>query len=154
MDTDTSAEKMLQDVHAGREVIYSLLYRSFIMTPDEDYYRMLESLLSNMFPTTKGAEQIEQFLRERISATDKAEYDLETQREYTRLFCMTNSVRTCQSHYESDNKLSREAPYDECLALYAAYEFPVDESHSEDADFIAEQLRFMSYMASLSNEAA
>ncbi|MDR2868987.1 MAG: hypothetical protein LBV04_00895 [Deferribacteraceae bacterium] len=118
----------LQDIHAGREVLYSLFYRVFIMTPESDLYTMLAELLSFMRQTAEGDEaaetaisKIEQFFieRERCAArklnSSKAEFDLETQRRYTRLFCMTNSVRSCQSHYESENRLSRDEAYSQCL---------------------------------------
>jgi hypothetical protein len=87
-------------------------------------------------------------LRNNMPEAEIAEFDLDSERQYTQIFCLTNSVRTAQSHYTGEDKLSRQEPYDECLKTYAEYKFPKDLSHMEDADFIAEEMRFISFMAS------
>lgn len=151
----------LKVFHSGREVIYNLLYTAFIENPGDKLYGMLDDLMEHLTTLardsdeetlSKGVEGLSNFItvRKSLRAEEIPEYDLDTERQYTQIFCLTNSVRTAQSHYTSEDKLSRQEPCDECLEIYAEYKFPKDKRHKEDADFIAEEMRFVSFLASQS----
>ncbi len=154
----------LLSAHNGREVMYNLFYRTFIMTPDDEYYRMLEDLVPDIMAMADGwgdknasdaASALSDFIstRKKLPEEELKEYDLDNMRHYTQLFCYSNSVRTAESHYLSREKLSRQEPFDACTNIYAAYKMPKDEKYKEDADFISIEMRFMAFAASKTAEA-
>ncbi|MDR0453966.1 MAG: molecular chaperone TorD family protein [Deferribacteraceae bacterium] len=155
-----SDKELLQSSHSGREVVYNLLQRTFINSPDEEYYTMLEALVPDLMQMAEGADDkdmirglagMNAFLQERALHDDsaRAEYDLDTLRFYTRILCLTDSVPTVESYYTSPEKLTMQDARDEVLALYAEYGMKKSNTHNEQEDFISVELYFMSYLANL-----
>ncbi len=157
-------KEALQSSHSGREVVYNLLQRTFINSPDEEYYTMLEELVPALMKMSEGSDDADMteglagmnaFLQERAAhdGDARAEYDLDTLRFYTRVLCLTDSVPTVESYYTSPEKLAMQEARDEVLALYAKHGMKKSKKHNEQEDFISVELSFMSYLANRTAEA-
>lgn len=147
-------------IHSGREVIYNLFYRTFIDSPRDDLYTMLENLLPAMIDldgeeTTANIQKLDKFIKERNAREGDSlkEYDLDTLRFYTRIMCLMDSAPTTESYYTSPEKIASAEAMDEVLKYYADHKFKKDPKYNEYEDFVSNEMRFMSYMANLTAQA-
>lgn len=157
MTTDPNIE-MLQNVHTARGEFYSFLSKLFCNVPDDNLY----SLLMEMSPKLKtlaentdnnnlktGVQGIVDFLNKRnaLSGKELSDFDLDTSRHYTSMFCLTSSIPTDESVYTSVEHRPREESYDKMVALFSKYGMKKTNDIPENEDFISYELLFMSRLA-------
>ena len=146
-------------VHSGREVIYNLFYRTFIDSPADDLYTMLEDLFPILVELgddclVDSVNNLQIFMRERALAGENLkEFDLDTLRNYTRILCLTDSVPTAESYYVSIEKLVMQEARDKVLRYFSDFEMKKSNVYNEFEDFVANEMHFMSYMAQLTAKA-
>lgn len=145
-------------IHYSRGGVYKFCGKCFIGIPDGETYKRINNFLpglSEMVSVTdnkdiiEGAAGLKKFIETRNKMKEKelAEYDLETLRKYTSMFCVKGSVQTDESYYTSTKQLLMQESRDEMLKLLHKYGFNLTEDVREYEDHISVELAFMSALA-------
>lgn len=148
---------ILKNIHSGRGEIYAFLCRAFGGVPGGIYGTLsqispkLETIAANTDnkDIVKGAEGIIKFLeiKKSLSGTELEDFETETLRNYTAIFCLPKSVPTDESIYVSYEHRERMEPYDKMKTLFRKYNIQKTNKISENEDFISYELILMSRLA-------
>ena len=143
-------EQIDKHILEGREVIYSVLSKIFLDVPDKNMYEMITKVFPLMkdFVSNEYAQNIMNQLNDYISNRLTDEFLLNWQRDYTRLFCLTDSVPVSESYYTSIDKLVMQESREQVLALYRKYKFNMNHTSNEPEDHISYELIFVSFLSS------
>lgn len=153
-----SQELYMIDAHKGREVIYSCLSRMFLELPSLDLYKMLETILPSLENMviddeddfiTQGVNGIKRFLDSRKNLSEEAlkSFDEKVVMDFTRLYCLTDSVPISESVYTSISHLTNDDVTGYVKELYNKCKFDMKNTSNEPSDHISYELMFMSYLA-------
>lgn len=151
-------------IHSSRGEAYKFCSKCFIGIPDKEMYEKINSFLhglSEMAALTdnkyiiEGVEGLKIFVETRNKMNEKEliEYDLETLRKYTSMFCVKGSVQADESFYTSPKQLVMQESRDEMLKLLHKYALNISEEVKEYEDHISVELAFMGRLAFGSAEA-
>lgn len=142
-------EQIDKHILEGREVIYSVLSKIFLDVPDKNMYEMVTKIFPLMkdFISNEYAENIISQLNDYINNELTDEFLLDWQRDYTRLFCLTDSVPLSESYYTSIDKLVMQESREQVLALYRKHKFNMNHTSNEPEDHIAYELMFISFLS-------
>lgn len=153
MNIDNS---MAMDIHKGREVIYATLSNIFLNMPDEKLLRQVE-LVFSIFKIddnenkmmVDGLKALQKFINDRnmLSSEEKKEFDNRLLHNYTRLFCLGDSVPISESIYLSPAHLSMQEETGKVFYIYKSCSFDMKHTSNEPSDHIAYELMFMSYLS-------
>lgn len=147
----------LKSVFIGRENLYGFLSRMFLEPFDKKIYEMIENMLPSLETITEeggrfnnSVMEIKKIIEKRQSrrGQDLKDADMEALREYTRLFCLTDSTPVSESYYTSVEKLVMQESRDDVVKIYKKYGFSMDNNSNEPEDHISYELMFMSYLSS------
>ena len=153
-----SSEVNMIEALKGREVVYACLSRLFLEVPSESTYEMLKVLLPAMQQLAEdsqselvkqGTEGISKLLTQRdaLNNDELESFDDRILREYTRVYCLTDSVPISESVYTSVDHLSMQDSAGKVQALYDACSFSMKHSSNEPPDHISYELMFMAYLS-------
>lgn len=142
-------EQIDKHILEGREVIYSVLSRIFLDVPNKNMYEMITKIFPLMkdFVSNEYAQNIMNQLNDYISNSLTDEFLLNWQRDYTRLFCLTDSIPLSESYYTSIDKLVMQESRDQVLALYRKHKFNMNHTSNEPEDHISYELMFVSFLS-------
>lgn len=142
-------EQIDKHILEGREVIYSVLSKIFLDVPNKNMYEMITKVFPLMkdFVSNEYAQNIMNQLNDYISNSLTDEFLLNWQRDYTRLFCLTDSVPVSESYYTSIEKLVMQESREQVLALYRKYKFNMNHTSNEPEDHISYELMFVSFLS-------
>lgn len=142
-------EQIDKHILEGREVIYSVLSKIFLDVPNKNMYEMITKVFPLMkdFVSNEYAQNIMNQLNDYISNSLTDEFLLNWQRDYTRLFCLTDSVPVSESYYTSIEKLVMQESREQVLALYRKCKFNMNHTSNEPEDHISYELMFISFLS-------
>ena len=142
-------EQIDKHILEGREVIYSVLSKIFLDVPNKNMYEMITKVFPLMkdFVSNEYAQNIMNQLNDYISNSLTDEFLLNWQRDYTRLFCLTDSVPVSESYYTSIDKLVMQESREQVLALYRKCKFNMNHTSNEPEDHISYELMFVSFLS-------
>lgn len=142
-------EQIDKHILEGREVIYSVLSKIFLDVPNKNMYEMITKVFPLMkdFVSNEYAQNIMNQLNDYISNSLTDEFLLNWQRDYTRLFCLTDSVPVSESYYTSIEKLVMQESREQVLALYRKCKFNMNHTSNEPEDHISYELMFVSFLS-------
>lgn len=142
-------EQIDKHILEGREVIYSVLSKIFLDVPNKNMYEMITKVFPLMkdFISNEYAQNIMNQLNDYISNSLTDEFLLNWQRDYTRLFCLTDSVPVSESYYTSIEKLVMQESREQVLALYRKCKFNMNHTSNEPEDHISYELMFISFLS-------
>ena len=154
----------LISAHKAREALYSFFSQLYLMMPGEKLYARITDFLPvlrtvadniNNDESIQAAETLENFFetREKLSAQELADYDLEALRKYTSLLCLGKSVPVNESIYTSSQNLLMQEARDEMVVLLKKYSLSQTDGIREFEDHISVELLFMAKLIRLSIEA-
>lgn len=157
-------ERDIHAFHKGREVIYAFFSRLFLYPPSQSIYGELNSLRSffesiaqdtQSAPMQQCAKALEKFINQRNSLENQAlkEFDLSVLRDYTRLFCLSDSVAVSQSVYVSPDHLTMDKSASETAEIYSRNGFAMNSPSREPSDHISYELMFLASLAAETAEA-
>jgi len=149
----------ITNVFKGRSVAYNVFSRVFIDIPDETsdvfYMETLPHMLSiadasdnkNM---KKGAELLREFFGSDDEMVERmADTRLERSKDYTKLFILGKiSIPIYESIYNSVQNLTKQEPWEEVKAFYAAHFFKRAQEDRTMEDHISMELQFVGLMSS------
>lgn len=147
-----------KDIFIGREQIYYMLGNIFIEVPSEEMFKNIELLLPSfriMAEDNKmikdGILGIEKFLQIRKEKTDQdlVKFDNETLSNFTRIYCLTDSVPITESTYVSPERLSNQTVTGEINKLQKEYGFIINNESNEGSDHISYELYFLGHLSEL-----
>lgn len=157
MSSDSNAAT-LKNIHSARGEFYLFLSRMFGNSPSGESYRMLSEMSAGLqefkdntdnADIINGKDGIVAFLNKRgsLKGDELAEFDFETARHYTTMFCLTTSIPTDESIYTSPEHREKLDSYDKMKALFRKYGVKKTDRLSENEDFISYEFIFMSKLA-------
>ncbi len=157
MSAENSAAA-LKNIHSARGEFYSFFSRVFANVPDDDFYRMTAEMLEKIKllavdtangDIKSGTEDLEAFLKERgsLSGKELSDFDVETARSYTFLFCLPKSIPADESIYTSSEHRERQASWEDMKRLFVRYGMQKTSRIPENEDFVSYELLFMSKLA-------
>ena len=155
-------KEALKNIHLARGEVYSFFARVFANVPDDEFYTMTSVMGEKLVALGEetgngdiksGTTQLLGFLSERnsLSGKERNDFDVETARGYTFLFCLPKSIPVDESHYTSDEHRERDKSWVDMVRLFDRYGMQKTKRISENEDFISYELLFM---AKLSNDLA
>lgn len=141
--------KIENDVLEGREVVYSVLSKIFLDSPDKNMYDMVKNVFPLMqnFISDDLSQNVFSQLNTFIESNFTDEYLLNWQRDYTSLFCLTSCVPVSESYYTSVERLVMQESREQVLSIYKKYRFSMDYDSNEPEDHISYELMFMSFLS-------
>ena len=122
------------DMHKGREVIYAVLSNIFLNMPSDE-------LFANV--------AVQDFIKSRntLKVEEKKQFDDKVLHDYTRLFCLSDSVPVAESIYLSPSHLTMQEETGKVYYIYKSCNFDMKHTSNEPHDHISYELMFMSYLS-------
>lgn len=150
-------DKNMEIIHKGREVCYSILSDMFLLVPDETTYEKAKVLttfldeieISEDTVLYDGLQHLKEFLEKRknMSAKEREELHNRLLLDFSRLYCVGDSVAVSESVYFSPAHLTMQEITGELYYIYQTYGFDMKHSSNEPSDHIAYELMFMSFLS-------
>lgn len=144
------------DMHRGREVIYATLSNIFLNMPSDELFTTVEAVFSSFElednadkMMTDGLKAVQKFIKDRnvMPVEEKKQFDDKFLRDYTRLFCLSDSVPVAESIYLSPSHLTMQEETGKVFYIYKSCNFDMKHTSNEPCDHIAYELMFMSYLS-------
>ena len=148
----------LKQIHLGREQIYYMLGNIFIDVPNEEMYKNIETLLPSFKLMAEddeilndGINGLEKFLnlRDEKEGEEKVKFDNDVLSNFTRIYCLSDSVPTTESVYVSPEKLSNQEVTGIVSKLQNQYGFIIKNESNEGSDHISYELYFLGHLSSM-----
>ncbi len=153
---NSGIENIDVDMHKGREVIYATLSNIFLNMPSNELFANVEAVFSsfeledNADKMMKdGLKAMQDFIKNRnaLSEEEKKQFDDKFLNDYTRLFCLSDSVPVAESIYLSPSHLTMQEETGKVFYIYKSCNFGMKHTSNEPLDHIAYELMFMSYLS-------
>ncbi len=153
---NSGIENIDVDMHKGREVIYATLSNIFLNMPSNELFANVEAVFSsfeledNSDKMMKdGLKAVQDFIKSRnaLNSEEKKQFDDKLLHDYTRLFCLTDSVPVAESIYLSPSHLTMQEETGKVFYIYKSCNFDMKHTSNEPLDHIAYELMFMSYLS-------
>ena len=96
-----------------------------------------------------GLKAVQNFIKNRnaLNSEEKKQFDDKVLHDYTRLFCLTDSVPVAESIYLSPSHLTMQEETGKVFYIYKSCNFDMKHTSNEPLDHIAYELMFMSYLS-------
>ncbi len=144
------------DMHKGREVIYAVLSNIFFNMPSDELFANVEAVFS-LFELDDNADKmmadslkaVQDFIKSRntLKVEEKKQFDNKVLHDYTRLFCLSDSVPVAESIYLSPSHLTMQEETGKVYYIYKSCNFDMKHTSNEPHDHISYELMFMSYLS-------
>ncbi len=144
------------DMHKGREVIYAVLSNIFLNMPSDELFANVEAVFS-LFELDDNADKImadslkavQDFIKSRntLKVEEKKQFDDKVLHDYTRIFCLSDSVPVAESIYLSPSHLTMQEETGKVYYIYKSCNFDMKHTSNEPHDHISYELMFMSYLS-------
>ncbi len=144
------------DMHKGREVIYAVLSNIFLNMPSDELFANVEAVFS-LFELDDNADKmmadslkaVQDFIKSRntLKVEEKKQFDDKVLHDYTRIFCLSDSVPVAESIYLSPSHLTMQEETGKVYYLYKSCNFDMKHTSNEPHDHISYELMFMSYLS-------
>lgn len=143
-------------MHKGREVIYAVLSNIFLNMPADELFANVEAVFSSFEleentdkMMSDGLKAVQDFIKNRnaLSEEEKKQFDDKLLYDYTRLFCLSDSVPVAESIYLSPSHLTMQEETGKVFYIYKSCNFDMKHTSNEPLDHIAYELMFMSYIS-------
>ena len=144
------------DMHKGREVIYAVLSNIFLNMPSDELFANVEAVFS-LFELDDNAdkmmadslEAVQDFIKSRntLKVEEKKQFDDKVLHDYTRIFCLSDSVPVAESIYLSPSHLTMQEETGKVYYIYKSCNFDMKHTSNEPHDHISYELMFMSYLS-------
>ena len=153
---NSGIENIDVDMHKGREVIYATLSNIFLNMPSNELFANVEAVFSSFELEDSadkmmkdGLKAMQDFIKNRnaLSEEEKKQFDDKFLNDYTRLFCLSDSVPVAESIYLSPSHLTMQEETGKVFYIYKSCNFDMKHTSNEPLDHIAYELMFMSYLS-------
>ena len=144
------------DMHKGREVIYAVLSNIFLNMPSDELFANVEEVFS-LFELDDNADKmmadslkaVQDFIKSRntLKVEEKKQFDDKVLHDYTRIFCLSDSVPVAESIYLSPSHLTMQEETGKVYYIYKSCNFDMKHTSNEPHDHISYELMFMSYLS-------
>ena len=144
------------DMHKGREVIYAVLSNIFLNMPSDELFANVEAVFS-LFELDDNADKmmadslkaVQDFIKSRntLKVEEKKQFDDKVLHDYTRIFCLSDSVPVAESIYLSPSHLTMQEETGKVYYIYKSCNFDMKHTSNEPHDHITYELMFMSYLS-------
>ncbi len=144
------------DMHKGREVIYAVLSNMFLNMPSDELFANVEAVFS-LFELDDNADKmmadslkaVQDFIKSRntLKVEEKKQFDDKVLHDYTRIFCLSDSVPVAESIYLSPSHLTMQEETGKVYYIYKSCNFDMKHTSNEPHDHISYELMFMSYLS-------
>ena len=144
------------DMHKGREVIYAVLSKIFLNMPSDELFANVEAVFS-LFELDDNADKmmadslkaVQDFIKSRntLKVEEKKQFDDKVLHDYTRIFCLSDSVPVAESIYLSPSHLTMQEETGKVYYIYKSCNFDMKHTSNEPHDHISYELMFMSYLS-------
>ena len=144
------------DMHKGREVIYAVLSNIFLNMPSDELFANIEAVFS-LFELDDNADKmmadslkaVQDFIKSRntLKVEEKKQFDDKVLHDYTRIFCLSDSVPVAESIYLSPSHLTMQEETGKVYYIYKSCNFDMKHTSNEPHDHISYELMFMSYLS-------
>lgn len=144
------------DMHKGREVIYAVLSNIFLNMPSDELFVNVEAVFS-LFELDDNADKmmadslkvVQDFIKSRntLKVEEKKQFDDKVLHDYTRIFCLSDSVPVAESIYLSPSHLTMQEETGKVYYIYKSCNFDMKHTSNEPHDHISYELMFMSYLS-------
>ena len=144
------------DMHKGREVIYAVLSNIFLNMPSDELFANVEAVFS-LFELDDNADKmmadslkaVQDFIKSRntLKVEEKKQFDDKVLHDYTRIFCLSDSVPVAESIYLSPSHLTMQEETGKVYYIYKSCNFDMKHTSNEPHDHISYELMFMSYLS-------
>ena len=143
-------------MHKGREVIYAVLSNIFLNMPSDELFANVEAVFS-LFELDDNADKmmadslkaVQDFIKSRntLKVEEKKQFDDKVLHDYTRIFCLSDSVPVAESIYLSPSHLTMQEETVKVYYIYKSCNFDIKKTSNEPHDHISYELMFMSYLS-------
>ena len=143
-------------MHKGREVIYAVLSNIFLNMPSDELFANVEAVFS-LFELDDNADKmmadslkaVQDFIKSRntLKVEEKKQFDDKVLHDYTRIFCLSDSVPVAESIYLSPSHLTMQEETGKVYYIYKSCNFDMKHTSNEPHDHISYELMFMSYLS-------
>lgn len=153
---NSEIENIDVDMHKGREVIYAVLSNIFLNMPADELFTNVEAVFLSFElddsadkMMTDGLKAVQDFIKNRniLNKEEKKQFDDKILHDYTRLFCLGDSVPVSESTYLSPSHLTMQEETGKVFYIYKSCNFDMKHTSNEPLDHIAYELMFMSYLS-------
>ena len=153
---NSGIENIDVDMHKGREVIYATLSNIFLNMPTDELFANVEAVFSSFELEDSadkmmkdGLKAVQDFIKSRnaLNSEEKKQFDDKVLHDYTRLFCLGDSVPVSESTYLSPSHLTMQEETGKVFYIYKSCNFDMKHTSNEPNDHIAYELMFMSYLS-------
>jgi TorA-specific chaperone len=144
----------ISQIVRGRVAFYEFFSQTMRHPPTKEFLNLVKDFIPHFKATAVetdieelklGAKGLIDFAQ---TITDSREFLDELNSEYTMLFLLGHaSIPTSESVYMSTEKLLKQKPWEEVMALYGKYKLGIPVSVKEPEDHICVELLFMSELA-------
>ena len=144
------------DMQKGREVIYAVLSNIFLNMPSDELFANVEAVFS-LFELDDNADKmmadslkaVQDFIKSRntLKVEEKKQFDDKVLHDYTRIFCLSDSVPVAESIYLSPSHLTMQEETGKVYYIYKSCNFDMKHTSNEPHDHISYELMFMSYLS-------
>lgn len=144
------------DMHKGREVIYAVLSNIFLNMPSDELFANVEAVFS-LFELDDNADKmmadslkvVQDFIKSRntLKVEEKKQFDDKVLHDYTRIFCLSDSVPVAESIYLSPSHLTMQEETGKVYYIYKSCNFDMKHTSNKPHDHISYELMFMSYLS-------
>lgn len=144
------------DMHKGMEVIYAVLSNIFLNMPSDELFANVEAVFS-LFELDDNADKmmadslkaVQDFIKSRntLKVEEKKQFDDKVLHDYTRIFCLSDSVPVAESIYLSPSHLTMQEETGKVYYIYKSCNFDMKHTSNEPHDHISYELMFMSYLS-------
>ena len=144
------------DMHKGREVIYAVLSNIFLNMTSDELFANVEAVFS-LFELDDNADKmmadslkaVQDFIKSRntLKVEEKKQFDDKVLHDYTRIFCLSDSVPVAESIYLSPSHLTMQEETGKVYYIYKSCNFDMKHTSNEPHDHISYELMFMSYLS-------
>ncbi|MDE7314561.1 MAG: molecular chaperone TorD family protein [Mucispirillum sp.] len=153
---NSEIENIDVNMHKGREVIYASLSNIFLNMPEDELFANVEAVFSSFEleentdkMMTDGLKAVQDFIKNRnaLNKEERKQFDDKLLHDYTRLFCLSDSVPVAESIYLSPSHLTMQEETGKVFYIYKSCNFDMKHTSNEPLDHIAYELMFMSYLS-------
>ena len=153
---NSGIENIDVDMHKGREVIYATLSNIFLNMPADELFANVEAVFSSFELEDSadkmmkdGLKAVQDFIKSRnaLNSEEKKQFDDKLLHDYTRLFCLSDSVPVAESIYLSPSHLTMQEETGKVFYIYKSCNFDMKHTSNEPVDHISYELMFMSYLS-------
>ena len=129
---NSGIENIDVDMHKGREVIYATLSNIFLNMPSNELFANVEAVFSSFELEDSadkmmkdGLKAVQDFIKSRnvLSGEEKKQFDDKLLHDYTRLFCLGDSVPVSESTYLSPSHLTMQEETGKVFYIYKSCNF-------------------------------